>query len=184
MVFGTIIQALFYFLPGYFANGFPVFLAKYRIGEFLNVPIDLGYEFKGERLFGRTKTWRGIIGGTLIAMLVGMVQVYLIFRFDGLKWLNFGDLSIKKYLLISLLQGLGVGFGDLIKSFFKRRLHIKSTNPFVPFDQMDFVGGLLFSFLIFIPDFGHLLAILIISPLLPVIANLIAFKLGWKKIWW
>jgi CDP-2,3-bis-(O-geranylgeranyl)-sn-glycerol synthase len=91
---------------------------------------------------------------------------------------------VPSVLWLGFLMGLGEGFGDVIKSFIKRRLNIGSGKPFIPFDQMSFLGALLLSLIFYVPSGGHILAIIVISPLLPVIANIVAYNLGWKKVWW
>ena len=92
---------------------------------------------------------------------------------------NFPDV-----LLFGVLLGFGEGLGDAIKSFFKRRLNIASSMPFFPFDQFSFLGALILGSFYYVPSVGHIFVIVILSPIVPVFANLVAFKLGWKKVWW
>jgi CDP-2,3-bis-(O-geranylgeranyl)-sn-glycerol synthase len=183
-MFAIIIQSIWFFLPGYFANAIPVFLAKYRLFEFMNIPVDFGIKWSHERLFGQNKTFRGIIGGIFVAISISILQYFIFIVFPVLNSLFLFNYQIPDILLLGFLQGLGVGLCDLIKSFFKRRFHLKSGAPFVPFDQMDFLGGLVLSFFVFIPSSAHILTIILISLPLPLVANLFAYKIGWKNVWW
>lgn len=171
-------------LPAYVANAVPILLARFKIWEFLNVPVDFNFHCKGEAFFGKTKTYRGIIGGTLAGMLMIFLQTLIYKYFGDLRWLYIFEYIFPNILFLGFLMGFGLGLGDLVKSFFKRRLHIDSTKPFVPFDQMDFLGAVVLSYFFYNLGTDHLLAILIISPALPVAANIVAYKFGWKKVWW
>ncbi|MBU0667893.1 CDP-archaeol synthase [Patescibacteria group bacterium] len=177
-------QALFFFLPSYVGNSAPVLLDRFSLFEGLKRPIDGGKIFIGQPLFGKTKTWRGIIGGSLAGMVMAGLQAGLFIWVPQIhSWYLF-SYNLPDVLLFGFLLGLGEGLGDLIKSFFKRRLHVESTKPFFPFDQLSFLGALILGSFYFLPSLNHILPILILSPLIPVITNLIAFKLGWKKVWW
>ncbi|HPU94727.1 MAG TPA: CDP-archaeol synthase, partial [Candidatus Gracilibacteria bacterium] len=75
--------------------------------------------------------------------------------------------------------------GDSVKSFVKRRVGIAPGKPFHVFDQVDYViGSLVFALIAVALPLDVLLAAMIISPVLPIVANLIAYYLGWKKVWW
>lgn len=183
-MFLIIIQGLFLLLPAYAANAAPILLARFQVFEKWNRPVDFGFRFMGEPVFGPTKTWRGIIGGIFVACAIVFAQVLLNKFAPSTSPLFLFPYQLPDVLFYGFLQGFGEGFGDLIKSFIKRRLHIKNTAPFFPFDQSSFLGALVASFLFYIPDKAHLIAIIVISPFLPVLANIIAYKLGWKKVWW
>jgi CDP-2,3-bis-(O-geranylgeranyl)-sn-glycerol synthase len=182
MVF-IIIQALYFFLPSYVSNAVPVLMAKFHLFENLNIRVDLGKSYKGEPLFGKTKTYRGIIGGSIGGILIVMLQSWL-YQFDIFFNISLVEYKLPVILILGLLLGLGEGLGDLLKSFIKRRLHIKSSDSFMPFDQLSFLGSLFLCFFYVIPPLEIILAILILSPLIPIIANIIAYKLKLKNVWW
>ena len=83
------------------------------------------------------------------------------------------------------LIGLGALTGDLVKSFFKRRLGFEPGAKFVPFDQTDFVVGAL---LFIMPIFGLTLKIffvsLLLSFMLHIIVNHLAFYLRIRNEKW
>ncbi len=197
----TILTALYFFLPAFVANMFPVILGalKFPFGQ----PIS-------ERLFGSHKTWRGFYAGYLGALIVLAVQRHLaILEFlPGEDFALTADFSAANGLLQPLLDyahlnifiyaipfGLGAIAGDAIKSFFKRRLNRKPGSAFFPFDQLDFVIGALISLLPFYLldsqsfhaspfGLGTLLTLLILTPLLHLLTNVTAYALGLKKVWW
>ena len=126
------------------ANMTPVFVKKL---PWLNYSIDGGRVWRGARVFGSSKTWRGLACGVLIAAFTGLalkiVSDYIIFV--PLEPLRGGYSEI---LLYSAAIGCAALVGDLIKSFFKRRVGIVPGKSWIPFDQVDWVSGVLI-FLIF-----------------------------------
>lgn len=180
----VLIQSLFFFFPAYCANMTPIIFAHFHLFEFLNLPIDLGKKLMGQPLFGSTKTYRGLICGTVIGILVTLFQYFLYVRFPELKPLFLFPYFFGSSLFLGFLLGFGVLLGDLVKSFFKRRFSIKSTDAFFPFDEMDYLGALLPVQLLFPISYQHFFLLLFLSPILPILANLVAYKLGWKKVWW
>jgi CDP-2,3-bis-(O-geranylgeranyl)-sn-glycerol synthase len=96
--------------------------------------------------------------------------------------LNYQEINI---FLYALPLGFGATLGDLIESFFKRRIGIKPGAPFIPFDQTDFVlGAYLLLLPLYILPWQNLLALLLITPFLHLLTNVTAYLLGIKKVWW
>ncbi len=175
-----ILASFYYFLPAYFANGAPVLLKKFNP---LKLPVDFNKTLKNKPIFGSHKTW----GGLILASLVGLLTFYfqkLLYNypfFQKYSLINYTEYSI----LLGFLLGFGAIFGDLIKSFFKRRYHIKAGQSWIPFDQLDFVlGAFLFSFFVCIPPTSAILIIIIITPLIHILANHLSFYLKLKKTKW
>lgn len=141
----VLVSSLYFILPAYLANAAPVFAKKIN---FLNIPVDFNKKIGNKPLFGSHKTWRGIFSATLTGGLVFYLQKLFYNKgiFNKISMLNYSEHSI----LFGFVMGFGAIFGDLIKSFFKRRVGIKPGGKFIPFDQIDFViGGLVFSSLFF-----------------------------------
>lgn len=171
-ILDTIIAAIIFFLPAYIANAMPVIVGGLKITPFLAKPIN-------EKVFGKSKTYRGFVFGLIGALLVGLIQVY--FK----VYEPFIEFYVEETLILSILLGFGALFGDLVKSFFKRRLGKKSGEPWLIFDQIDYIlGAILFSSFIFNYPIEILITVLIISPLFSLGANIIAYKLKLKKVWW
>lgn len=175
-----VLQSLYFVLPAYFANMAPVIVRNFF--KKLAVPVDFGKELGNMPIFGEHKTYRGLIFGVLFAIAITFLQ-YLLYRANFLPQLAIVDYS--NWLLLGALLGAGAMTGDLAKSFFKRRLNIDSGKPFIPFDQMDFIiGALLFSYPIANISFEKMGIILLISFVLHIIVNHIAFYTGIRKEKW
>ena len=176
-----IIESFYFMLPAYIANMAPV-LVQHQL-KMLAVPVDLGCTFRKRPIFGSHKTYRGIIFATLFGMLVFFLQKFL------MAYPFFASISIVDYTTISLWLGFLLGFGaimgDLIKSFFKRQKDHPPGVPWIPFDQLDYVAGaLLFSALVYVPSWQHILAIILVSFLLHIVANHLGYYLGIHDVKW
>lgn len=173
-----IFQALFYFLPAYCANMAPNLFK--RCFPFFDRPIDQGRTFRGKRVFGDHKTYRGFVLGAAFATAIALLQ-YLLHPlpfFTAISLLDYRAWGIARVIILGFLLGFGALLGDALKSFCKRQAGIRPGRSWFPFDQLDFVvGGLLLSFLIFVPPAMAILAILITSPLLHIIFKFIGYLL-------
>ena len=169
-------------LPVYCANMAPVFAAKV-FGSKFDLPLDFGYKYKGKELLGQNKTWRGLLAGIIVSLAVIYLQAYL-YQFEFFKRLSLFDYYSIDIFTLGLFMGLGVILADALKSFLKRRKNIKPGDKWFFWDQLDFLGGLMFSLFIYLPPWYIFLIILLISPLLPPVANWFGFKLKIKKVAW
>lgn len=132
--------AFWFFLPAGFANMTPPIANKIPLLNRWNTPMDFGKSYRGKRIFGDNKRWRGLVFGTIFAGLIAGLEYSYLASFGA------GHL-IPKFALVGALMGLGALVGDAIESFFKRQVGIKSGSSWFPFDQIDYiVGGLLFSY--------------------------------------
>lgn len=183
-MFHLVLQALYLMLPAYIANMAPAFFSHLKMGRILDSPIDIGRKYKGVRIFGDHKTVKGFLFGTFFGVLMCLGQFWI---FNG-GWLM--DLSVVNYtyygaVAIGGLMGFGALVGDSVESFFKRRIGIKPGGCWPVFDQIDFVlGAVVFASIVIEFPLDILIAILVVSPILPVIANIIGYFLGIKKVWW
>src|SRR3989338_5895460 len=132
-----ILQCFYFILPAYFANMAPVIVKKI---DFLKIPIDFNKTMNNKPIFGKKKTFRGLVFGVLFAIVIAYLQ-FLLYKKNIFVGISIVDYS--NWLLIGFLMGFGAIFGDLIESFVKRRLEYEPGKPFVPFDQTDFVIGAL-----------------------------------------
>lgn len=170
----TILQALYFMLPAYLANMMPVFLKRFPMGNF---PIH-------EKMFGSHKTYRGLVSGALTGIIIALLQKYLHAFFPQFSILPFDQFSYAITAIIGLAMGGGVLLGDLIKSFFKRRLKIAPGGRWMPFDQLDFLGALLCVSIFFIPPITHIVVLFIVSPLLMIITDVIGYHFKLRDVWW
>ncbi len=164
------LQALYFFLPAYFANMAPVMFKKLPILE----------KSINKKALGKNKTWRGLILGIFFGTFVFYLQ-QLLYAKEILISLALIDYNGHP-LLLGLALAIGALLGDLIESYFKRKNKIKPGKPWIPYDQLDFVvGALLLSSLFYVPRVEAILIILMASPLLHVLVNHIGFYLGIRK---
>lgn len=200
----VVVQALWLFLPGYVANMAPVFAM--RLFPRWNARIDKGRTWRdGRPLLGPGKTWRGVVAACLAGILVAALQSRV--RVAGFDVNDFGATEpggAAVPVLLGLALGFGAVAGDAIKSFFKRRTGRSGGAPWFPFDQLDFVvGGLLLAWLAslllewsgatrerwweheFLGDRWPVLVVLLVAtPLLHYVVNVIGYKLKFKQVPW
>jgi len=180
-----IAQAFWLIIPAYIANGCAVLVGG-------GTPIDFGKKWKDQRrILGDGKTWRGLIIGALIGMIGGFglsaaakIIANTEFAFIGLN--DFLGFPLMIPIVFSIC--FGALMGDIIESFFKRRIGKNRGQDWIPFDQLDFILGVLFfSFLMagFLKIIGvtksnwfftsftiwHILFLLLITPLFHYIGN-------------
>ena len=122
---------------------------KYDLLPFLKKPLDMGISWKGVRLFGANKTWRGF-GYNMVFCLLGAWSQGLLQQWGAIPpWLRLADYE-KDWILLGVLMGLGMTLGELPNSFLKRRLGIPPGMKargifgalFMLFDQIDIAIGI------------------------------------------
>lgn len=169
----TIIAALYYALPGLFANMAPV-IFRNRF-SWLAKPVDLGKRLGDKPIAGSHKTFRGFVTGIGLAILIAWFQriLFLDGFFLSISFLDYAQVNI---ILFGSLMGFGALFGDLVKSIIKRRLKKRPGERFFPWDQLDFVIGIIiFSSIIKPMTPGMMAALLIAVPLLTIVVNHTAY---------
>ena len=172
---------LWFFLPAGYANAAPVFANKIPALRWLGKPIDHGKTFRGKRIFGDHKTYRGFIVGIVVGVLTALLQYWIISEFG---WPNIDlPISIKlgQYAIAGALLGLGALFGDAVKSFLKRQRGVASGQAWAPFDQIDYViGGLAFFSLLETLSLEQYLSVAFVWVILHPIATFIGWLLRLK----
>lgn len=178
-----IAQAVYFILPAYLANMMPPIAGKLKIVSGFNQPIDGGKKWGDQYLFGQNKTWRGLFFAVLGGILMAFIQA-LLYGQPNFQQLSIIDYS-QHWLIFGFLAGLGAILGDLAKSFFKRRVGIKSGGAWPIFDQLDFIAGfLIFTYSLAQPDWKIILSIMIMTLILHPLTNIIGYLIGFKKVWW
>lgn len=128
------LAAVLFFLPAGLANMTPVVANMIPGLRDWNTPLDFGKTYRGKRIFGSSKTWRGVVAGTLVGGISAVI----------IGGLNQNVLGPYSQLVAGLLLGFGALAGDAIESFFKRQRGIAPGKTWFPFDQIDYIiGGLL-----------------------------------------
>jgi len=158
----------------------PVIVKK--IFNNLAFPLDFNKKINNRPVFGKHKTFRGLVFGVIFAIIITFIQFVF---YDNNILVDIAIIDYSNWLLIGLLMGSGAIFGDLIESFVKRRINYKSGKPFVPFDQLDFVvGGLIFISPLVVLSLNKVIVILILSFILHIIVNHVAYYTGIRKEKW
>ncbi len=178
-----IIFALWFFAPGGFANMAPVIVNNIPYINRFNYPMDFHKTFRGKRIFGDHKTFRGLLSGGVVGALIGLIQMFSYSSMSVLhslpQWVNYeSPMSI----LLGASIGVGALLGDAVKSFFKRQVNIRPGGAWVPFDQIDFiVGGLVFSAPFVSFDLKMYVIIFIVMALLHPVINVAGWLLHLKS---
>lgn len=177
-----ILFALWFFVPAGIANMIPIPISKMPALRNYNAPLDFGRTFRGKRVFGSHKTWRGLIAGVIAATLVLWLQQYLVQQFS---WFDAFAGSVDYATLPTLIMGplfaVGALGGDALESFFKRQSNIAPGHGWFPFDQTDYIIGGAVATMPFVSlgiwQYAWLIIIwLIIHMLATVIGYLTGFK--------
>jgi CDP-2,3-bis-(O-geranylgeranyl)-sn-glycerol synthase len=194
MVQEIIIQAFWLIIPAYVANASAVLVGGGK-------PIDFGKKFKdGKRILGDGKTWQGLIIGSFIGMTVGfglsVVAKYVQLLNINLYLSDFTGFPMMIPLIFSIC--FGALLGDIVESFFKRRRNIPRGSDWIPFDQIDFILGVLVSVFLmslllqglsllpynwFFEEFSiyHILTLLIVTPFIHLFTNFTHQKISDQK---
>lgn len=178
-----IIFALWFFAPGGFANAAPVIANNIPYIRDFNYPMDFYKTFRGKRIFGDHKTFRGLLSGGLVGAVIGLLQMLSYSSMSVLhslpQWVNYeSPMSI----LLGASIGTGALVGDAVKSFFKRQVGIKPGGAWVPFDQIDFIiGALAFSAPFAVLDLRMYVIIFIAMALLHPVINILGWLLHLKS---
>ena len=221
----SVLHALWIFLPAYVANMSPVLVAKVIPGW--KSPIDGGRMGKdGKRILGPGKTWRGLVGGTILGGVTAGLVAIGAFHWALMDGWDYGAHAYYPHLPLGdepapcvpgegcadlkvlwthpaliVLFGAFVGFmalvGDAVKSYFKRRIGKDRGRPWFPFDQLDFVVFGLLAMAIASPlladgwvkaalldDWIILATLIILTPLLHFLVNVLGYVLKLKDVPW
>lgn len=169
-----VLKVVYTTIPAIAANIAPILTKKI---PFLVYPLDFNIFVKGERLLGDHKTFRGLLSGITLSVIL-MTAQYLVDRYTSFKF-SLIDFDKVNFFWIGFLMGLGVILGDAVKSLVKRRLKIPPGNSFIPWDQIDCVlGGLLVGRIVWDFPIGYGLVIIFMTFFLHILIRHIAFYLG------
>ena len=95
------------------------------------------------------------------------------------------DYNTMNLFLFAFLFGVGAATGDLIKSFFKRRFGKPAGSVWFPFDQLDLVfGSLVFLSPFYILEWEYIAVVLVATPFLHFMTNVVGYEIGLKRVWW
>ena len=119
----TAIRALYLFSPLLVAACLSAFVLRFDLLHELARPIDAGRTFRGERLFGDGKTYRGVATSVVGATAGVIVQWAIGSRVGRIALVDYRAIDP---VVFGAVLGLGATIGELPNSFVKRRAHVPS----------------------------------------------------------
>lgn len=160
------LSAVYFIMPAYIAN-----ISGLAFGG--TTPVDFKKKFiDGGRIIGDGVTWKGLVFGTITGTLVGAIEGVLIW--DPV----YG-------LVVGFLLSFGALLGDAGGSFIKRRLKIDRGKSVLILDQLDFIAGaLLLAFLYTTIAIEIVIIIAVLTFIIHIISNIVAYLIGIKKVWY
>src|SRR5262245_26260969 len=158
------------FLPllvGLALHGFSI---KYDALAFLYHPIDRGRKFRGKRIFGENKTYRGLVVVSLGTAIGFGFQSLLLHRIASIRSVELFDYAFFKSVALGVAVGVAAMLSELPNSFIKRQFEIAPGTAakgwksviFYVYDQIDFLLG----------------AWLVLAVVVPVTAMRVLFSAG------
>lgn len=113
-------QALYLFAPLLVASAISGIVLRFDLLSALKRPIDAKWMFRGRRLLGDSKTWRGVAVAVVGCVVTVAVQKYLLVGvLDGIALVDYRHTN---ELVFGFAMGAGAMLGELPNSFVKRRL--------------------------------------------------------------
>ena len=162
-----ILGTVYFMLPAYVAN-----LSGLAFGG--GTPVDGGKNWSDGR--------RIIVG-----VVLGIIGTY----YGDLSVLTGGVIDLPVYgsifggLILGFLMAFGALLGDAVGSFFKRRMGLESGQAAPFMDQLDFVlGALLLSLIVVRINLQLFITIVLLSLILHLGSNIVAYLFGIKDVWY
>ena len=177
MIGPLVATAFWAMLPAYVPNNAAVLAGGGR-------PIDGGREWRGARLLGDGKTWRGTAVGTLAGVFLALALNAVAEPASAALGVALPTFALPAAVALAF----GAMCGDIGASFLKRRSGRERGAAFPVLDQLDFVVvalacTALFDFAWFASTFTlPVLAVaIVLTPILHLATNGIAYALGLKE---
>lgn len=154
-------------------------------------PIDGGRLFRdGRRILGDGKTVRGFVVGVLFGTLTGIGQ-FLAAPYLRPILAQFVTITPEMDYVLSIsvpvtfLLSLGALTGDVVGSFIKRRVDVKSGDPSPFLDQVGFIiMALIFAFPLMLPSPIFVIILILTTLGIHWLSNALGYLLGFKKNPW
>ncbi len=172
------VKAVWILIPAYAANGFPP-LSRGKH------PLDFYRNFSDHRrMFGAGKTVEGTFLGIVAGTAYGYLETLLYPTFQQAA--NFYGTSLPTMnIFVAFMIALGAICGDLVGSFIKRRMNLPRGKEVLLLDQLNFViGAAVFSFAFTQISLWMFLIMILITPIIHRIVNIIGYLLKLKNEPW
>ncbi|HSC71028.1 MAG TPA: CDP-archaeol synthase [Candidatus Methylomirabilis sp.] len=178
-------QILWLALPVMVAAAIHIAVIRTKVLSGLTSPLDFGQTFRGRRLFGDNKTWRGLVVMVAVSSAGMALQQWM--RIPALELFDYG--SVNAWACGALL-GLGFVLAELPNSLLKRQFDIPPGEQatgrrywiFTTLDQVDSVAGCLLALaVVWLPPWQVVLIALALCSLVHVGFNLLFVMVGLKR---
>lgn len=181
-----VLELLLVASPVILAAIFHMVVVRYNWASVTTYPLDHELTFRSKRIFGKNKTYRGVIVMILASIAFTYLYEFLLYNSPSMASLNLLDFEKHSPITYGVLFGLAYVIGELPNSFAKRQFGItegKSTS-FIQrlIDQLDSVVSFLIVALIF-SDFTwkHFWFGIIFYGLLHLTINYLLYLLNLRK---
>jgi CDP-2,3-bis-(O-geranylgeranyl)-sn-glycerol synthase len=185
---GLAARVVYLFSPLLAAAALAGIVQHYDLWTALKRPIDGGATFRGRRVFGDNKTWRGVACALVGCIATVTIQRYLIG--DLASTLAVVDYGRANPIAFGATMGGGAMLGELPNSFVKRRLGIAPgagargiLRPvFYLWDQVDFLTTT-WPLLLFWarPSWQLVLASFVLAPAVHQSVTIVGFLIGARR---
>ena len=156
-------------------------------------PVDFGRSWRGKRILGDGKTWRGFFGGAFSGIVLGLIMIGAAWLADSPDLWGYGTVADGIGIVVCL--AVGSLLGDMLGSFLKRRLGIERGMKAPILDQYDFVIGAFLVVTVFYPQWvwstyvegWHIAALVLLLAIVWFLhrgVNIIGYRLGLKNEPW
>ena len=176
--------AIWFGLPAWIANATPVLGGGGKT-------IDGGHFYRdGHRILGDGKTIRGFIVGIIFGSLTGLGQMLLApVLLPILEQYVAVTPEMRSILFmqipVAVLMSIGALTGDIVGSFIKRRIDVKSGDPSPMMDQLGFIiMALIFVSPLIQPSSIFVIVLILITLGIHWFSNALGYLLGIKKHPW
>ncbi len=186
-LFAQILSVAF---PLIFSNVIHMLFVRFQWLSFLAHPLDAHKTFRGKRIFGDSKTLRGLIIVTLLTAVFSEIQKYILLNNETLQ--PYSILSFQE--IHAFMYGLGFGFFYMIfelpNSFIKRQLDIqpgmrsqqRSWVFFSLLDQADsIIGAVLYLCIFYNVSWQFGIITILAGTGIHLFFNVLLFILGIRK---
>jgi hypothetical protein len=181
-----ILELLLVASPVILAAIFHMIVVRYNWASAMTYPLDHGLTFRSRRIFGKNKTYRGVVVMVIASIALTYFYAFLVSKSSSVAALNLLDFEHYSPLVYGVIYGLGYVLGELPNSFAKRQLSITEgkSNSFIQrlIDQLDSV---VVTLLIMMPfsnfTWRHFWAGIIFYGLLHLVINYLLYLLKLRK---
>jgi hypothetical protein len=183
-----VLETLYLFAPLLLASAISGVVLRFDLLRALRRPIDGGLRWRGRRLFGDSKTWRGVVVAIAGCVAGVAIQTRLAGTWpSSLALVDYGAIDPWSF---GAAMGAGAMLGELPNSFTKRRRGIPpggtSSGPsrvlFYVWDQVDLLIGAwpLLAWWVR-PDLGVLLTSFALALTVHPVVSLVGYLVGARK---